>query len=303
MEFYLGLIQIFGVHTIIGLSAYVILLTGQVTMAQAGLVSVGAYASAMLTTMYGWHIVPSLLIGGVAAMVMAIVVGFPALRVKGLIFVIATLAFGEFIRLFWFNFTFQIEKGGELVGPIGAEGFRMIRYFPENGWSTAGLAAFIWFWAIIIMAAVWWMDRSRAGSVLRAVGEDEVAAQSVGVNLTVVKVSAFAASGLIAGVAGALYAHYTTHIEQENFTVLLATFAIAYPLLGGLRNIWGTLIAVVFIQGVLTEVLRFMGDWRNLLYGLLIVLAMNFRPHGLIDANVTARLKRLFGAQRSANDA
>ena len=148
MEYYLGLILIFGDHTIIGLSAYVILLTGQVTMAQAGLVSVGAYASAMLTAMYGWHIVPSLLIGGVAAMVMAIVVGFPALRVKGLIFVIATLAFGESIRLFWFNFTFQIEIGGELVGPIGAEGFRMIRYFPENGWSTGGLAAFIWFWKL-----------------------------------------------------------------------------------------------------------------------------------------------------------
>ena len=68
MEFYFGLIQIFGVHTIIGLSAYVMLLTGQVTMAQAGLVSVGAYASAMLTAMYGWRIVPSLLVGGVAAM-------------------------------------------------------------------------------------------------------------------------------------------------------------------------------------------------------------------------------------------
>ncbi len=139
--------------------------------------------------------------------------------------------------------------------------------------------------------------------MLRAVGEDEVAAQSVGINLTAVKVSAFAASGLIAGVAGSLYAHYTTHIEQENFTVLLATFAISYPLLGGLRNIWGTLIAVIFIQGILTEVLRFMGDWRNLLYGILIVLAMNFRPHGLIDANVTDRLKRMFGTQKSSNDA
>ena len=112
MEFYLGLIQIIGVHTILGLSAYIILLTGQVTLAQAGLVSVGAYIAAMLTAMAGWHIVPGLLIGGLAASAVACIVGFPALRIRGLMFVVATLAFGEFVRLFWFNFTYQIEKAG-----------------------------------------------------------------------------------------------------------------------------------------------------------------------------------------------
>ncbi len=85
--------------------------------------------------------------------------------------------------------------------------------------------------------------------------------------------------------AGGLYAHYTTHIEQGNFNVLVATFAIAYPILGGLSNVFGTLAAVVFIQGFLIEGLRFLGDWRNLLFGALIVLAMNVRPSGLLDAN------------------
>ena len=217
MEFYLGLIQIIGVHTILGLSAYIILLTGQVTLAQAGLVSVGAYIAAMLTAMAGWHIVPGLLIGGLAASAVACIVGFPALRIRGLMFVVATLAFGEFVRLFWFNFTYQIEKDGQLIGPVGAEGFRQLRFFPENGWSTLDVTLFIWVIVVIVMAALWWMDRSRAGAVLRAVGEDEVAAQSVGINLTAVKVSAFAVGGFIAGVGGALYAHYTTHIEQENF--------------------------------------------------------------------------------------
>jgi branched-chain amino acid transport system permease protein len=134
------------------------------------------------------------------------------------------------------------------------------------------------------MTALWWMDRSRAGAVLRAVGEDEVAAQSAGLNLTAVKVSAMALGGFIAGVAGGLYAHYTTHIEQGNFNVLVATFAIAYPILGGLSNVFGTLAAVVFIQAFLIEGLRFLGDWRNLLFGALIVLAMNVRPGGLLDA-------------------
>lgn len=303
MEFYLGLIQIIGVHTILGLSAYIILLTGQVTLAQAGLVSVGAYIAAMLTAMAGWHIVPGLLIGGLAASAVACIVGFPALRIRGLMFVVATLAFGEFVRLFWFNFTYQIEKDGQLIGPVGAEGFRQLRFFPENGWSTLDVTLFIWVIVVIVMAALWWMDRSRAGAVLRAVGEDEVAAQSVGINLTAVKVSAFAVGGFIAGVGGALYAHYTTHIEQENFGILLATFAIAYPLLGGLSNVFGTLIAVIFIQGFLTETLRFLGDWRNLLYGLLIVLVMNFRPRGLLDDKLSEQMKSLFRRRKGLIDA
>ena len=303
MEFYLGLIQIIGVHTILGLSAYIILLTGQVTLAQAGLVSVGAYIAAMLTAMAGWHIVPGLLIGGLAASAVACIVGFPALRIRGLMFVVATLAFGEFVRLFWFNFTEQIEKDGQLIGPVGAEGFRQLRFFPENGWSTLDVTLFIWVIVVLVMAALWWMDRSRAGAVLRAVGEDEVAAQSVGINLTAVKVSAFAVGGFIAGVGGALYAHYTTHIEQENFGILLATFAIAYPLLGGLSNVFGTLIAVIFIQGFLTETLRFLGDWRNLLYGLLIVLVMNFRPRGLLDDKLSEQMKSLFRRRKGLIDA
>ena len=82
---------------------------------------------------------------------------------------------------------------------------------------------------------------------------------------------------------------------------MLATFAIAYPILGGLSNVFGTLIAAVFIQGFLIEGLRFMGDWRNLLFGGLIVLAMNVRPRGLLDAGTTRVLKRLFspGKERS----
>jgi branched-chain amino acid transport system permease protein len=144
------------------------------------------------------------------------------------------------------------------------------------------------------MAALWWMDRSRAGAVLRAVGEDGVAAQSAGLNLTAVKVMAMTAGGFIAGLSGGLYAHYTTHIEQGNFNVLVATFAIAYPILGGLSNVFGTLAAVVFIQGILIEGLRFLGDWRNLLFGALIVLAMNVRPGGLIDAKSWASVRGMF---------
>jgi branched-chain amino acid transport system permease protein len=87
--------------------------------------------------------------------------------------------------------------------------------------------------------------------------------------------------GAIAGVGGGIFAHYTTHIEHLNFNVLLATFAIAYPIVGGLNSVFGTLAAVIFVQAFLIEGLRDLGDWRNLLFGALIILAMNLRPQGL----------------------
>jgi branched-chain amino acid transport system permease protein len=298
MDFYLGLAQIIGVHTLLGLSAYCVLLTGQVSLAQAGFFAVGAYVAGMLTVLGHWPLIPALLVAAVVAGAIACAVGFPALRVKGLMLVVATTAFGEAVRLFFFNFNYQLERGEIRIGPHGAEGFRQIRYFPENGWSTLDVVIFIWVVVALVMAALWWMDRSRAGAVLRAVGEDELAAQSSGINLTAVKVSAMTVGGVIAGIGGGIFAHYTTHIEHVQFGVVLATFAIAYPILGGLSNVFGTLIAVVFIQGVLIEGLRFMGDWRNLLFGGLILLAMNLRPRGLIDARTLADLKQLFMRQR-----
>ena len=281
MDFYFGLAQTVGIHTLLGLSAYIVLLTGQVSLAQAAFFAIGAYAAGMLTVLAGWHVVPALGAGSLLGAVTACAVGFPALRVKGLMLVVATLAFGEGVRLFFFNFDYQVAKGGIRVGPLGGEGFRQIRFFPEHGWTTAEVMLFIWVFVIGVMALLWWLDRSRYGAVLRSVGEDEVAAQSVGINLTAVKVSAMTVGGAIAGVGGGLYAHYTTHIEHANFNVLLATFAIAYPIVGGLRTVFGTLTAVIFVQAFLIEGLRFLGDWRNLLFGALIVLAMNLRPHGL----------------------
>ena len=303
MDFYFGLAQIVGVHTILGLSAYIILLTGQVSMAQAGFMSIGAYIGGMLTVLAEMHLIPAMLIGGIAAAMIACIVGFPALRVKGLMLVVATIAFGEFIRIWWFNFDYQMVRGGVKLGPEGGEGFKQIRFFPENGWTTFDVAIFIWVVAALVIAAVWWMDRSRAGKVLRAVGEDDLAAQSAGINLTVVKVSAFTAGGFIAGLGGAVYAHYTTHIEHLNFDIVMATFAIIYPILGGLSNVFGTILAVIFVQVFLLEVLRPLGDLRNLLFGALIIVVMNFMPHGLLSAQVVRKIKGAFSGRKEGANA
>ena len=104
--------------------------------------------------------------------------------------------------------------------------------------------------------------------------------------------------GVIAGIGGSLYAHTATYIDHLTFTVLLAVFAIAYPILGGLSSVFGTLAAVVFIQGILIEGLRFLGDWRNVLFGLLIILVMNLKPRGIFDARTALLIKRIFTVHR-----
>ena len=282
MDFYFGLAQVIGIHTLLGFSAWCVLQTGQVSMLQGGFFAIGAYSAGMLTTMWQWPILPALLVGGLLAGIVAVIVGFPALRVKGLMLVVATMAFAEVVRLGFFNLTWQVSSPDGMIGPDGSLGFGGIRYFPSHGWSTLEVCVFIWILVAVVFLVLGWLDRSRAGIIWRAVGEDELAAQSVGINLTTAKVSAFGVGGVIAGLAGGVFAHYATHIEHSNFNILLATFAIAYPIIGGLASLWGVLLAAAFVQGFLIEGLRFLGDWRSLLFGALIVVVMLVRPDGVL---------------------
>ncbi len=301
MDYYLNLINTIGIHTLLGLSAYLLILTGQVSMAQAGFFGIGAYTAAILTVIFEWSILSAI---GAAMLVsggVAFLVGFPALRVKGLMLVVATVAFSEFARMFFYNVKWRVIRDGAEIGPNGTMGFPEIRYFNDNGWLNWEVTIFLWVFVAIVMALIWWSDKTRIGAVLRAVGEDELAADSTGINVTVVKVAAMTAGGVVAGLAGSLYAHQVTDLDHHTFTVLLATFAIAYPILGGLSNVFGTLIAVLFIQGLLVEGLRFLGDWRMLLFGALIILSMNIKPLGLFDNQTIRILRNALGVKRQSD--
>ena len=301
MDYYLNLINTIGIHTLLGLSAYLLILTGQVSMAQAGFFGIGAYTAAILTVIFESSILTAI---GAAMLVsggVAFLVGFPALRVRGLMLVVATVAFSEFARMFFYNLKWRVVRDGAEIGPDGTMGFAEIRYFNDNGWLNWEVTIFLWVFVAVVMALIWWADKTRIGAVLRAVGEDELAADSTGINVTVVKVAAMTAGGVVAGLAGSLYAHQVTDLDHHTFTVLLATFAIAYPILGGLSNVFGTLIAVVFIQGLLIEGLRFLGDWRMLLFGALIIVAMNIKPLGLFDNQTIRVLRNALGVKRQGN--
>ena len=292
MEFYLSLLTLFGFRILLGLSAYVVILTGQISLAQAGFYALGAYTAGAASSMWGWPIFPAILLGGLVGGLFGLLVGFPALRVRGLFLVIATLAFTEIVRMVFLNLKYTIRVGDRTIGPAAAEGFRGITYYFQNGWSSLQIVGFTWIFVLAVLLIFWLMDRSRAGAVLRAVGEDELAASSVGINLTAAKVAAMTAGGFVAGLAGALYAHYATYVSQEDFGVLLATFAIAYALIGGTGSVLGPIAGVLFFS-LLIDGLRFLGDWRNLLFGVLIVAMMNLRPHGIIDVGLVRRVASL----------
>ena len=303
MTYLLGIFQTIGVHTLLGLSAYLLLLTGQLSLAQVGFFAIGAYVSGILTVIFSWNIFAALALGSLMAGFFAFLVGFPALRVKGLMLVVATISFSEIVRLFFFNLSWRVNLNGVEVGPDSTQGFREIRYFAANGWEQVHIVGLIWSVVMLVMLALWWLDQVRAGAVLRAVGTDELAAQSSGINLTMVKVAAMTGGGVIAGLGGGLFAHSTTYGDHHTFVILLATFAVSYPIIGGLRSVMGTLFAVIFIQGFIIEGLRFMGDYRNLIFGLLIILVMNLRPQGLLDGNLMLDMKKLLSRLKKGDKA
>ena len=109
MDFYLGLAQVIGIHTLLGLSAWCVLHTGQVSIAQGAFFAIGAYVAGMLTSMWDWPLALALGTGTAVAGLVAVAVGFPALRVKGLMLVVATTAFAEIVRLFFFNLKWRVE--------------------------------------------------------------------------------------------------------------------------------------------------------------------------------------------------
>jgi branched-chain amino acid transport system permease protein len=301
MEYFYSLVTQTGIHILLGLSVYTVALTGQVSFGQQGFYAIGAYVAAMATTLWGVPLLPALLLGMLISAFVGVMVGFPALRVKGLYLAIATFAFGEIVRNGLNIVYFTRQVGGAEVGPVGPEGFRHISYFNDNGWTTLEVMLLVVAIVSTVLVIYALLERSRLGATVRAVGADELAAATAGINVVWIKVGAFAIGAATAGLGGGLYAHYTTFLSPLAFGLSIAIIAVAYVLVGGLGSWLGPVAGVLFFLA-LTEGLRFLGEYRMMIYGIVVVIAMNVRPHGLIDANVMRRLKDLLraGARKEA---
>lgn len=292
MEYFYSLTTQAGIHILLGLSVYTVALTGQVSFGQQGFYAIGAYVSAIATTLWGIALLPALLLGMSVSAIFGVLVGFPALRVKGLYLAIATFAFGEIVRNGLNSLYFTRTVGGAEVGPVGPEGFRHIAYFNENGWTTVDVTILVVVIVAVVLLFYAVLERSRLGATMRAVGSDELAAATAGISVVWIKVGAFAIGAAAAGLGGGLYAHYTTFISPLAFGLPIAIVAVAYVLVGGLGSWIGPVVGVLFFLA-LTEGLRFLGEYRMMIYGLVVVIAMNIRPHGLIDAKMLRHLKSM----------
>ena len=248
--------------------------TGQFSLGHAGFMAVGAYSSAMLTTTLGaklgaspgvlqWVLFPaSLLVGGLAAALAGLAVGAPSLRLKGDYLAIVTLGFGEIIKV--------ILQNVDAVG--GARGLVGIPDYTNLFWTFAVAAVTVY--------VVWALLNSTYGRGFLAVADDEVAAEAMGLNTTQYKITAFVVGSFFAGVAGGLSAHLKGYLNPGGFDFNKSIEIVVMVILGGMGRHVGVIVAAVLL-GVLNETLRSFGDYRMILYSLLLIILMLTRPQGL----------------------
>ena len=288
-----------GMISFIALSAYLLLLTGEISFGQQAYFGLGAYAAGSVTAMLLLPIWAGILVGACVAGLVAMVVGTLTLRLSGLYFSISTLAFAEMVRLILLIVHVQVEVGGEMVGPAGAEGFHGIRWMFERDLSLAQFMLLIYGLLALVLIVLLLMERSRLGSVFRMLGSDDLLAEMQGVNTVRYRILAAGVAGVIAGIGGALYAHFTTYVEPQFFNVMLGVHALAYGLIGGLGTAFGPLIGVAIDVGFL-EAVRFIQGYRMIVFGGLVAVLLIFMPRGLLDEERVHWLRTLFSRRSHA---
>ena len=260
---YMDSILIFaGINVLLAISWYVPNCAGLISMGQGGFMAIGAYVSGYLS-LIGIPFYLSLSVGAIASCAVSIIVGLPALRIKGLYLILLTIGFGEIVRIFFLNF----EPTGSAKGLGG---------IPPH---TTLLNVYLT--AVIVIFFINRINDSHFGRAMEAVREDEDAAETLGVNLTTTKLLAFSIGGFIAGLGGGFYAHYALYIDSNDFGMLRSVEILVYPLLGGVSTLWGGVLGALLLTS-LTEALRVVRDFRMEIYGGFMVLTMIFRPQGLL---------------------
>lgn len=276
MDYLISVTTIAGIYIIMALSFYMPFMTGQISLGQAGFMSIGAYGSAVCTVKWGIPYVPAILIGGIFAGIVGILLGLPALRIKGIYLLLLTLGFGEIVRVVAIN----LEYTG------AAEGFPGIPYQKYTILYAYGMV----FILIIFFSR---LRRSRMGRAFQAVGSDENAAEIIGVNIVSAKLLAFSVGAFMAGIGGGIFAHYQEYVEPLMFDVMHAIEFLVFAIFGGIQIFWGPIFGA-FVLTFIPEFLRAIQEWRMELYGALLIIMMIIRPQGVIGLDTVQALNRLF---------
>ncbi len=258
----------------------------QVSLGHAAFYGLGAYVSGLVALRLGWSPWLTMPLAGLAAAVVAVVVGAPVLRLHGHYLAMATLGLGIIFQVVLNELT---DVTG---GPSGVPGIPAVplAWLPVNG--EARSLYLIWAVGLGLLALALWLVNARAGRTLRAIGESELAAELLGVNTATWKVLVFALSAVYAGLAGALYAHYVTFLSPAPFGFIFSLELLVMAAVGGLASVWGGFIGAAVVV-ILIEALRALvpgsgGEIQPILFGLALVAIMIARPSGIAGLGRTA---------------
>ncbi len=270
---------------------------GLLSLGHAAFYGIGAYTAAILSTRLGWPVLATLPAAGIVAAAAGTLVALPIMRLVSIYFAVATLGIGEMIHVTLLNWV------GFTRGPMGIGGIPPIGAFGVEVDSLLGI-----YYAVALVAALslWALHRfthSYYGNALRALREDDQCADSMGLNVSVLKVQAFALSCFFAGVAGGLLAHTSAYISPDNFRFMESILILAMAVVGGLGSLPGAIIGAILLI-VLPEALRPIGDFRMVAVGSTMFLCILLLPKGLfgeVSALDLAR-RQLGGAWKRTAD-
>lgn len=274
-----------GLNIVVGLA-------GQLVLGYVAFYAVGAYTYGILNHFFGIGFWACLPLGGFMAVVFGLLLGFPVLRLRGDYLAIVTLGFGEIIRISLQNWT-SVTGGPTGIGNIARPSLFGLEMNLEE--STLYIYYLVLVAVIITALLISRLKHSRVGLALQALREDEIASEAMGIDITRVKLSAFALSSCWAGFAGVIFAAKTTYINPASFSFMESAMILSMVVLGGMGSITGVIIAALILI-LVPEYLRAFSEYRMLLFGMVMVLMMIFRPQGLITGE-----RRKYRLPSSAN--
>ena len=272
MSYLLSIAETCGLNILLALSVYATFMVGQFSLAQVGFWSIGAYTTGIMVALYGMPLLPALVLAALLCAFIGLLVGYPCLRIRGIYLAMATVAFSEVVRVFFNNFVLPIPVGSLMLGPGGPLGFRgipVLTRLPEI------LTAVVFF--LVLFA---WLEKSRIGLAAKSIREDEVAAACSGVNVVAMKVGMFSFGAAIAAIGGGMYGTYVSSVTPDNFGFHLALISVFFVAVGGSDRYIGPVIGAIVLT-ILPNLLGFAGDYRMVLYGIIVLVITVAFPRGI----------------------
>lgn len=276
--FYSNMLILMIINIVLAASLHLVIgITGQFSIGHAGFLAVGAYVSAIITMKFELPFVLAVIIGGIVAALAGLIVGIPTLRLRGDYLAIATLGFGEIIRIVFLNIEYVGGASGMMVSNM-------------TTWTSAFVCLVI---TILVISN---FTNSRHGRACIAIRENEIAADAMGINTTFYKVAAFAIGSFFAGIAGGLFAHNFYIIQPTNFGFLKSFDILIFVVLGGLGSLSGSVISAILLT-IISTYLQQYPETRMIIYSIVLVVVMLYRPQGLMG---TREITDFFGKKKTA---